>query len=70
MKNWKCKLGLHDYKYLLTQKLPHGVVGFLSMCPLERRVEKCNRCPKIRFIGLDIAANVHNDNTLNWQPKI
>lgn len=69
MKNWKCILGIHEYKTIGNQKA-NGVVGGFSMTQLMRNVKKCNRCENVHFEGLDIATNAHLDNTLDWQPKI
>ena len=69
MKNWKCKLGVHNYKTIGQQNVPNMVGGF-SMVTLSRGVEKCERCSKVHFVGYDIATNAHLDETLNWQPKL
>lgn len=69
MKNWKCKIGIHKYDSIGNQRVP-CVVGGFSMVPLQREVLKCNRCGKIHFFVLDIAANAHNTENLNWQPKL
>ena len=68
-KNIKCGLGLHSYKSIGTQSVTNTVGGF-SMTPLNREVEKCENCNKLRFIGFDISTNSHLDETLNWQPKL
>ena len=69
MKNWKCKLGMHNYEELGTQTVPNMVGGF-SECPLMRNVKKCKDCRKVKFERYDIATNAHLDDTLNWQPKL
>lgn len=69
MKNWKCILGIHNYKYFTTQHARNVVDGF-SMSPLTRDIKKCNKCGKVRVYGYDISTDAHNDKTLNWQPKI
>lgn len=45
MKNWKCKLGVHDYEIIGSQNAK-GVVGGFSMTPLMRDVKKCKRSGK------------------------
>jgi hypothetical protein len=69
MKNWKCKLGVHDYETIGSQNVK-GVVGGFSMTPLIRDVKKCKRCDKVHFVGYDISTNAHLDGTLDWQPKL
>lgn len=69
MKNWKCKLGNHDYEMVGVQTA-QGVVGGISMNPLMREVEKCKRCNKIHYVGFDIATDAHLDEKLNWQPNL
>lgn len=69
MMNFKCILGLHNYKTVGFQKV-QNVVGGFSMSPLMRQVNKCEKCHKINFFGYDIATNAHLDETLNWIPKL
>lgn len=69
MKNWKCKLVVHDYETIGSQNAK-GVVGGFSMTPLMREVKKCKSCGKVRFEGYDIATNAHLDETLDLQPKL
>lgn len=65
----KCLLGLHSYTDIGSQKANNVVCGF-SETPIIRMVKKCKVCGKIKYIGLNISTNAHNDNTLNWQPII
>ncbi len=69
MKNLKCILEIHDYKYIGTQSVKNIVGGF-SMTTLMRDVKKCKLCPKVHFFGYDIATNAHLDEKLDWQPKL
>ena len=69
MKNWKCKIGVHNYETIGSQNVK-GLVGGFSMTPLMREVKKCKRCSKVHFDGYDIATNAHIDETLDWQPKL
>jgi len=69
MKNWKCKIGVHNYKTIGQQNVPNVVGGF-SMITLNREVKKCKSCGKVHFIGYDIATNAHLNETFDWQPKL
>lgn len=69
MKNWKCKLGVHDYELIGNQN-SNGIVSSFSMTSLTRNVKKCKRCGKVNFEGYDITTNAHLDETLDWQPKL
>lgn len=68
MKNFKCKIGVHNYETIGTQNAI-GIVSGFSMSPLMREVKKCKRCGCVYFCGYDIATNAHLDETLDWQPK-
>jgi len=63
-----CRLGIHKYKTLGTQKVSNVVGGF-SEIELQREVLKC-KCGKIKYIGFDIATNAHLDNNLKWLPNV
>jgi len=63
-----CKIGIHKYKSIGTQ-MAKNVVGGFSGIQLQREMLKCN-CGKIKYVGYDIATNVHLDDTLDWQPNI
>ena len=69
MKNWKCKIGVHNYETIGSQNA-QGVVGGFSMSPLMRDVKKCKRCGNVHFGGYDIATNAHLNETLDWRPKL
>ncbi len=69
MKNWKCKLSIHNDENIGTQKAV-GIVGGFSMTPLMRDVKKCKSCGKIHFDSYDIATNAHKDETIDWLPKL
>lgn len=58
-----------NYK-TLGQQTALGVVGGFSMLPLQRIVKQCTNCGKLKYIGLDIATTAHNDENLNWLPKL
>jgi len=64
MKNMKCKIGLHEYKQI-GQQIARGTISTFSGAPIRRRVEKCERCGKMKYSGLEIGIN-YNDYTLNW----
>ena len=67
--NFKCIIGLHNYKIIGIQKV-QNIVGGFSMSPLIREVRQCRTCNKTSFVGYDIATNAHLDETLNWIPKL
>lgn len=69
MKNWKCKIGAHDYETIGSQKAK-GMVGGFSMVPLMRELKKCKRCDKVHFDRYDIATNAHLDEMIDWRPKL
>ena len=60
MKNWKCKIGVHNYETIGIQNAK-GLVGGFSMTPIMREVKKCKRCGNVHFDGYDIATNAHLD---------
>ncbi len=69
MKNWKCKIGVHNYETIGTQNV-RGLVGGFSMSQLIREVKKCKRCGKVHFEVYDIATKAYLDETFEWQPKL
>lgn len=68
-KKFRCILNIHKYKTIGTQSVAGIVCGF-SMAPLMRCVRRCEYCGKIYYIGFDTSTDLHNDTTLDWQPKI
>ena len=50
MKNWKCKIGVHNYETIGSQNAK-GLVGGFSMTPLMREIKRCKRCDKIIYFN-------------------
>lgn len=71
MRNWKCKLEIHQYENIGEQTIKVGNITSVSSnsgAPIQRIVYKCD-CGHIKYEGLELGMN-YNNNSFKWQPSL
>lgn len=71
MKKLKCLIGLHNYKEIEVQKAGFNgkLVDSFSGVSIERIVEKCDECGKIKYISLILGVSAYDKN-IDWKTTL
>lgn len=67
MKNIKCLFGFHKYNEIEVQRAGFNgkLVDSFSGVPIERIVEKCDICGKVKYTSLILGISVYDKN-IDW----